>query len=422
MQRAECVLRWMFICFLLSYFLVPYGTKYLHYGLHNIILLTLLPLCFWWAWRFPLLSRWEMILLIGGSVSLGFSAAYHQASFGEFRAYLLAFATYFVVRVGIRLLPLKRLVDGLAVYVAIAGGLAFLQIYGGAFFYPAVYLSNEKPFYAVGFAHHPSPGALLFVWPLAILAGEIVRRPFHSPLLLIAFVLGSYGLGLTFSRGALLGFAMILLLLGLLALRSRATFLRWGLVIVLAALSLVLAWTLPNRYTNVAMEKILSLPTKPEQPVLTKPERFQFIQELLFERLLLWRAVVEIIRNYPLLGVGVKGYFERLPDYLSRQNPRWFSDVGKKLFSKKGPHNSYLTWIVFWGLISFIWVVGLIGLAFWKWASVSGWKLGVGTSFILGLIAVLIDSAFHDFIGDRLFWIAVATAVGVISFKEQSHS
>lgn len=192
-----------------------------------------------------------------------------------------------------------------------------------------------------------------------------------------------------------------------------------GSLVALIALCFGLAWTLPNRYTGVVEEKVISpLSEVARNParLLTEPEQAQ-IEGFSF-RWKLWQAAAAIVRDHPLWGVGVQGYSNLLPSYLAQtatdalRNTEHADDQrlaqSLRTYIQKGPHNSYLAWTAYWGILSFAWVVGFIGLAFWRWVR-SPEKFGLGLSLLL-------DSALHDFIGDRLFWIAVATAAGANSY------
>ncbi len=182
---------------------------------------------------------------------------------------------------------------------------------------------------------------------------------------------------LTFSRGGwLVGLPAGLLTIGLVRGR-RAALLSLGLIAV-CALLLVPA---------LGTERLLSL--------------LDLQRGTSFYRLKLWQAAVEMIRDYPLTGVGLDNFLYRYPEYMlpeAWQEP----DLSH-------PHNIVLdfwTRLGIWGVVVLVWlVVGFFQLARRRYGRLPE---GNGRAIILGLTAGMAAALAHGLIDHAYFLVDLA--------------
>jgi len=117
----------------------------------------------------------------------------------------------------------------------------------------------------------------------------------------------------------------------------------------------------------------------------------------------LWSISMAAIRDHPLWGLGKDGYLANLAFYVQQTGARKHILTGQL-----PPHNSYLAWMVYWGVPSFLWVVALV-LRTIQWGG-RRWRDARVCVTLMALLAVMIHAVYHEIIGARIFWIALATA------------
>jgi O-antigen ligase len=126
-----------------------------------------------------------------------------------------------------------------------------------------------------------------------------------------------------------------------------------------------------------------------------------------FSRLELWRATASMIRDHPLLGVGLDNFLYRYPRYIlpeARNEP----DLSH-------PHNWLLDFwsrIGIFGLAAFVWLQVLFFRMALKVARLSG---GWARALAVGLLASMVDALVHGLVDNAyflvdlslLFWLAL---------------
>jgi len=395
LARAIGVLLYLFLA---TYFLANYGTRFLRVGVHNILLAVGLVLVTIYLGRMPLsqwpFRFWEGILLVGGVVTLFVATRMAGASLLLARAYLISFFCYVFVTVGLSVISWRSLLRAAAVYVILAGVLGTLQSYVGPQFYPARYISvsTEHLMFATGFSQISTTGAVLALWPLILVTGTwLLERPggdhrrLDNTLYLLAIALGAWFVFLTFARSAYIGYAF--------ALAGFIFYMGWQgrhagrrmlvpLVILLAS-ALGVAVLFSGKFQML-------------REYLPSSTKWYFFRGGIWGQIVdggrrkTWSAAAAGIRDRPWWGWGKEGYQAHIAIY------------------GLPPHNSYLAWMVYWGTASFLWVatlvLGTIQRAGRRWQDARVWIT------LMALLAVMIHAAYHDIIGDRIFWIALATA------------
>jgi O-antigen ligase len=126
-----------------------------------------------------------------------------------------------------------------------------------------------------------------------------------------------------------------------------------------------------------------------------------------FSRLELWRATASMIRDHPLLGVGLDNFLYQYPRYIlpeARNEP----DLSH-------PHNWLLDFwsrIGIFGLAAFVWLQVLFFRMALKVARLSG---GWARALAVGLLASMVDALVHGLVDNAyflvdlslLFWLAL---------------
>lgn len=204
---------------------------------------------------------------------------------------------------------------------------------------------------------------MIFVLPF-IIAGVREEKGKRFAFYAIALISGLTALGLTFSRGAWLGFAGSIIFFFLFYRNNK--YLKY-ILIVSVILLLVIALTVP-----LLEAKIVSIFTT-DSSSNTK-------------RLFLWQAAIKAVSLRPLTGYGV-GTF---PDVY-----KWFKPEGAELYAWY-PHNIYLHILTDLGLIGLLvfaylvfWISGKFFNNFMK--TKSFYYLAALASFIAILVQGLVD-------------------------------
>lgn len=208
-----------------------------------------------------------------------------------------------------------------------------------------------------------------------------VRRVAGRLVLAASTVLGILAILLSVSRGAIVSVALGL---GFVALRSSRT-----LVLVLAAL----LFTSPLWTPDYVKERILS--TQVEDETYDEVE-LEASSQL---RVDTWAAIVDIVTNHPIEGVGFTGLGYVLPD-IGRQ-------LGVQV--KDSAHSTYLR---------LLGEMGILGLGLFCWLLWSAARLALDAmrraadrwerQLALGLLAATLVMAVNCAFGDRFFQITVS--------------
>jgi O-antigen ligase len=220
----------------------------------------------------------------------------------------------------------------------------------------------------------------------------------------------------SYSRSGLIAyFAIILLYIGILAARihrhdwQKIAFAFVTLLVILAIAAAYGPSDLVAR-TNGLYQKL-----EPMTPVALKRElipRLIDLKGLFLTRIHLitpadlyavrvrnWAVPIAMIRDYPILGIGVGKFYQNSAEYASRAPP----DLYWKY--PENAHNYYLQIAAETGLVGFMLFVGFLVWLFWKhFRPADPIKLGCG----IGLLGLMIFSvAQHPLLVDRVFFVFV---------------
>jgi len=191
---------------------------------------------------------------------------------------------------------------------------------------------------------------------------------------------------------------MVLLYLGFLATLSRSPWLgvllaaplalwgtsrRWQAVVLVAAL-LGLIWTTYARWDAPRPGK--------KTPYTSVTTRWVY-----------WEQALAMVRERPLLGVGLKNYHPHFVERLGQESLRPLK------VTRAEPHGFFIGLAAEGGLVG---LVLFLGLAAWPWwlCLKRGDPLGLLAAGIL--VCVLVNAAFHNYIYQDLLWIALGLAAG----------
>lgn len=123
--------------------------------------------------------------------------------------------------------------------------------------------------------------------------------------------------------------------------------------------------------------------------------------ETSLQRLRLWQAALDMIRDHPVLGVGLDNFLYQYPRYM--QEEAWAEP------NLSHPHNILLD---FWTR------TGILGVASLVWLQVAFWRAalglyrhlpeGIDRALVLGLMASMVDFLVHGLIDNSFFLIDLA--------------
>jgi len=175
----------------------------------------------------------------------------------------------------------------------------------------------------------------------------------------------------TYSRGAWVGVAFALLFVA--ALRGSRRLLALGGTVAVAVGS-VLAFFLRERFISSN----------------TIQQRFH-----------LWQAAVNMIRDHPILGVGLDNFLYQYPNYILKE--AWAEP------NLSHPHNILLD---FWTRLGILGVGAMLWLqvTFWRagFRICKGWKGEEGQIWALALMASMVDFLIHGLLDNSFFLIDLA--------------
>jgi len=236
---------------------------------------------------------------------------------------------------------------------------------------------------------------------------------------LILFLLGFITLGLTYSRGAWVGFIFSLLLMCLFGLRNRRIVISYSLLIVFflaifypgSPLKKVSLWgTRPSPEISSPSETASS-ETDRNQEIYeeylrqTVGDRFHIINLTTFlvqnNRLEYWRRSLRIIKDYPVFGCGLNTYALVAGRY----------NVGLGGY----PHNSYLQMAAEIGLIGvlvFLWMLFVLFRDSIR--ALRQVKIQTNKILIFGFLTGLLGFLIHSFFDTNLYSVQLGSLFWVI--------
>jgi O-antigen ligase len=283
---------------------------------------------------------------------------------------------------------------------------------------PVFFILRGRYMRAYGTFDQPNPyaGYLGLIAPIALsLALNLLeRRPALRPLALlkrdwlywfalVAFVLTSAAIGMSWSRGAWLGFAASTIVVNV--LRSKGGAALFTAVLVVAAIAGLLAGTsiLPEPILQRLTSFLPFIGIADLRAVEVTDDNYASI-----ERLAHWQAAVDMWADHPWLGVGFGNYEAAYPDYAL---PKWPLALGHA-------HNYYLNIGAETGMLGLIAYLGLWGAALWQvWRSAHKAASPYQHALSLGALGMLVHITVHNMV-DNLWvhnmYIHVAIVLGLV--------
>lgn len=327
-----------------------------------------------------------VLFLIAAIISL-FIAPSLFNSIGIFKAYVVE--TLLLICVLLGLIKTKadwiKLLTPLACLVSIMGFLAIIQRFTGLFI-PAGYLPPND-FRTTLFFGYPNAGPLFIAPLLPIFLGlfwhNLKEKTFNKQFFfyLITLLLGLTAIILAKSDGAIIGLLIGLVIFFLLLNKKSA--ITTGIIILLVVLGFL--FILPTNYQSLITNNLLFKNWSGQV------------------RLYQWQETLSMLKDHPLLGVGLDNYQTAFAPYQTT--------TGIEIF--KYPHNIFLN---FWselgllGLISIFWLI----IIFFKTALLSIFNnpnrliyLGLLAGFITLLIHGLVDVPFFKNDLAVLWWLII---------------
>jgi putative inorganic carbon (hco3(-)) transporter len=187
----------------------------------------------------------------------------------------------------------------------------------------------------------------------------------------------------TLSRGAWLGFAVALLVIGLVASRRVAVWI-WVMllavaIVILAAVFGIIPFGITERVLSAFGLAGISLDN-------VTGENFSAVQRLAF-----WQAGLNMFENNPVLGVGIGNYMEAYPQYAAQG---WETVLGHA-------HDYYLNAAAETGVVGLAAYIALLIAAFRQVsAAVRSAPRGIWYGVALGLLGSLTAVSVHNFVDD----------------------
>jgi len=224
--------------------------------------------------------------------------------------------------------------------------------------------------------------------------------------LLAAVGLLTAAMGMSWSRGAWLGFAAALVAVNV--VRSRRTAAAFVALLIVAVLALALGGLglLPEALVQRFTSFLPFVDVSDLRAVQVTDANYAVI-----ERMAHWQAALGMWTDHPWLGVGIGNYAAVYPAYAL---PKWPDSLGHA-------HNYYLNVAAEAGLLGLVAYLVLWGAAFWQaWKAVRS-STGVWQAVAAGVFGVLTHLAVHNLF-DNLWvhdmYIHVAILLGLLAIAQ----
>lgn len=233
------------------------------------------------------------------------------------------------------------------------------------------------------------------------IASDRGLRVFFSAL----FLLGLSVFPFTGSRSGFLGLGFSLLVFLLLILKEKRLKdkkkLIYMVVLPLIVVALIISFFIFYQKSNLHQRMELSLDLFGKEGSLSH----LFTQKIEF-----WRAALQMVKEYPLSGVGLGAYIIEMPNYLKQMNlPFRHTDSAENYLLQ------VLSELGLIGLFLFFWIFLEIGRAAkrsWEESPFQGRDKFILAGAVSGLAAMLVNSVFHSYIGSfevkYFFWLLAA--------------
>lgn len=491
----QSALQLIVLILILTYFFIPYRIPALGFTLHTVILMIGLGVWMigWVTWN--LTVRWQSVdktsimiaILYVLSLFISVAVNFHKGALVALRGYTLAVCTFLLCYFFMSNFIKNNLVKLLSSYLIVATLLGVAQVFISDAFYLSPLLGQKIiGAYGNGFAFLSNQNGFFFAWmvPVLVFGPPAWKARWYRWMEPLIFLFVSFGLYLTFSRGAWLGVAVGLL--GGMAysllrnLKPREALRRGGLylasfMVVFLLMPRIVVTVAPYERSVRRLSRLLKavgikgmMGTKPMLSAIAANNKVNrtmlrsvgsrlgiddvenvISQGKLEEKLeglklmpqprKWWGSVtkkmgasnvnraeidfaartkiyannvlLKSILEHPIWGTGLgtfEGYYKRHRATLNEHEKRGLDH--RETFP---PHNSFLGLWAEAGIFPLVLFTCLV-LQLLRKAIVSAKTLetpeahGLLLGLTMGLVAVLVDAFFHDFLGMRLIWIAMA--------------
>jgi putative inorganic carbon (HCO3(-)) transporter len=333
------------------------------------------------------LPRWSLVaaglMVLAASLSL-FVGGFNTAKLAQYMVlFIQPISLLFISSFVFKVIPQSKgwLITAMYVFLAASGLFAVYQYYTLVGVPPQWWGNSVEPKRALTFFNHPNAFALFITPVLALLLPDIFNRlkklNLSSTLYALSWLIGVLGLIYSLSRGGWIGFALAFGVF--IILNASKKLIIAGMVVLALAGAIVM--------TNDNFRYRLILPFHGEKQVVA--------------RFTVWQVGVNMIKDSPIFGKGIKGYGDNWHKY------NYDTTLQE---SHNYPHNIFLD---FWvetgllGLLSFVLVVLVVA----KQGIVQRnniYKLGV----LLFLVAIighgLVDNPYFKNDLALVFWLVLA--------------
>lgn len=237
---------------------------------------------------------------------------------------------------------------------------------------------------------------------LAFRHSRVLRALYLALFLLGLAIFPSIG-----SRAALLGLSAALLVFYVLIFLGRKAYPRKVFVSVM--LTLVLGLLLVGTLALLSPEGTLVRRFRSDIQLLSQKEN---LNTIVSQKPRLWHTAAEMVRDYPVSGVGLGGYIIELPNYSQRMNTisnLEYTDSAENYFVQAGAE------LGIFGLLLFGWISALMVRQVGR--TIKALRRGLVEPFlaagvVAGLVAFFVNGLFHSYIGsfeiDYSFWLLAA--------------
>jgi len=198
-----------------------------------------------------------------------------------------------------------------------------------------------------------------------------------------AYIACMQAMRLTFSRGAQLGFAAVTLFC--IYLKKRAFF--FVIIVPMIVMMTIMPQLIPKRcYGRLGK-------TYNPDKALAGGSMEMGLDKSSYDRIVIWKGGLRIVRDHPFLGVGYKNFPQVIGEYLHYQHG----------YIKRDPHNTYLSIAAEMGLptlVVFLWVMFImLRTGLWVYRHTEDRTLKIySMGYCGGMIGLLITNIF----GSRL--------------------
>ena len=275
-------------------------------------------------------------------------------------------------------------------------------------------------------------------------SGGLPRRPWVWAWLGFLFLIILWSLGLTFSRGAWLGFIVATLCLSL--YRRKAFLLLLGVCVLFVVVFHPQLYKVRGRNLRVYDLKGVVMQPKDVKTIMLPEEKQPFPKvsaaassaetscgwwSMTFKRVMtvfeviagksmgrfnFWEEAILIIKDYPLFGAGLNTYSKIAPRY--------------KINWGGYPHNCYLHMAAETGIIGLISFLGLVLIFLhWSWSRIAVVKDSFLVSLSLGglaglsgfLVQCFFDTNLYSVQLNTLFWLVIGMVMAAIHVGTERH-